>query len=126
MSSTNVKTLLFHADEPSLLSSWILFVEVIPAKQSLTKDILVPWISFFAIATVVSIVGMMLKVRVFVRLLRERHDTLAELVEAETDSQTKFKSHRKKMLKTSRRIHLLYPKIRGFRPFIRKCALYLS
>ena len=91
-----------------LICSWILFVEVLNENKKVTDGLVVPWICFYAIASVVSLVAITLKVRVFVEQLRERRNALVDLEDEETGYALKLKSHRKKLVKATRTINLLY------------------
>ena len=64
---------------------------------------------FYAIATVVSVAALGIQVKIFLAQLRQRRNVLADLdKDHETDVAKKLKGHRKKHVKTSRQINLLY------------------
>ena len=65
---------------------------------------------FYVIATVISVVALMLKARVFLQQLRERRSQLAEdaLEDGQTERAKKLKKHRKRLVKTTRAILLTY------------------
>ena len=75
----------------------MLFREVLNQPASVTDGILIPWVSFFAIATVVSILAVVIKAKVFVKQLRERRDALEVTDNAETATTKKLKEHHKKV-----------------------------
>ena len=66
-------------------------------------------IIFYAIASIVSIIAMAIKVRVFMQQLRERRNELSALDEGTlTARQEKLQKHRKRLVKTTRTIHMTY------------------
>ena len=75
----------------------MLFREVLNQPASVTDGILIPWVAFFAIATVVSILAVVIKAKVFVKQLRERRDALDVTDSAETATTRKLKEHHKKV-----------------------------
>ena len=79
-----------------LMSSWMLFREVLNQPASVTDGILIPWICFFAIATVVSIVAVAIKVRAFVKQLRQRRNALGMMDSEGTVTTKKLEEHQKK------------------------------
>ena len=91
----------------ALKCSYMLFVEVLGAPSDVQEGIVVPWICFFAIATVVSFVSLAMKAEVFLQQLRERRSSLADLDEEETACAAKLKKHMKRLHKTRRRIQML-------------------
>ena len=66
------------------------------------------WICFYILATVVSIAVMGLKIMVFVEQLRERRNILRSLKDEDTDSSKKFRTHRKRLISTSRSIKMIF------------------
>ena len=66
------------------------------------------WICSFGIATVVSTVALTLKVRVFVEQLRERRTALDALGAQQSEQESKLAAHRKKFVKTTRSITMIY------------------
>ena len=91
----------------ALKCSYMLFVEVLGAPSEVQDGIVVPWICFFAIATVVSFVSLAMKAEVFLQQLRERRSSLADLDEEETACASKLNKHAKRLNKTRRRIRML-------------------
>jgi len=88
----------------------VLFKDVIPAGPDVNHGLVIPWIVFYVIATVISVVALMLKARVFLQQLRERRSQLAEdtLEDGQTERAKKLKKHRKRLVKTTRAILLTY------------------
>ena len=91
----------------------MLFVEVPKASDEVMHGILVPWICFFAIATVVSIVAIGFKVKILVKQLRERRIALTTLEDELAGNAKRLRSHSTKLAKTLRRIGLLYSSMMG-------------
>ena len=60
------------------------------------------------VATVVSLVALALKSRIFVQHVRDRHSALTELDDAQSDRAKKLKKHQKRLNKTKKQIYLLY------------------
>ena len=60
------------------------------------------------IATVISIVALVVKIRVFVAQLRQRRSQLAALEDTQTERAKRLQKHRKRLLKTTRSIHMAY------------------
>ena len=65
------------------------------------------WICFYILATVVSTAVMGLKIMVFVEQLRERRNILRLLEDGETGSSKKFRTHRKRLVGTTRSIKMI-------------------
>ena len=64
---------------------------------------------FYAIASIVSIIALAIKVRVFMQQLRERRNELSVLDEGTlTVQQEKLQKHVKRLVKTTRTIHMTY------------------
>ena len=55
-----------------------------------------------------SLIGRVLKVRVFVAQLRERRNALAELDTEQSTVDRKLKAHRKRLTKSNKSIQMLY------------------
>ena len=91
----------------TLVCSYMLFAEVLEAPSDVQEGIVVPWICFFAIATVVSVVSLIIKAAVFLQQLRERRRSLTDLLDEETACAQKLKKHRQRLHKTKREIWML-------------------
>ena len=64
---------------------------------------------FYAIASVVSTIALVLKVKVFIQQLRERRSELSALDEdVQTERSRKLKTHKKRLVQTTRSIHMAY------------------
>jgi len=87
--------------------------EVLKADTSITHDILVPWIIFYAISSVVAIVALLLLLRNFIQALRLRRQEID--LEVGNDGrnvlQAKLLKHRKNKERTSRAIQGIYASI---------------
>ena len=86
----------------------MLFVDVLNEREEVTRDILVPWICCYAVASVVSIAALAFKIKIFIDQLRERRSTFDEFEECETGNAKKLRDHQKRLAKVSRKILLLY------------------
>ena len=66
-------------------------------------------ITFYAIASIVSIIAMAIKVRAFIQQLRERRNELSALHEGTlTARQEKLQKHAKRLVNTTRTINMTY------------------
>ena len=64
---------------------------------------------FYAIASVVSTIALVLKVKVFIQQLRERHSELSALDEdVQTERSRKLQTHKKRLVQTTRSIYMTY------------------
>ena len=85
----------------------MLFKEVIPhSSDPRIKDLVIPWVCCYSIASVVSAVSLLLKSRAFRDQIRSRREQF-ELEEADKGAQ-KLQTHRKRYIHTKRTIVMIY------------------
>jgi hypothetical protein len=87
--------------------SWVLFNNVMDEPADITNGILIPWIIFYCIATIVSIFALTLQIRILMRQLRQRRDALSELDDTNNVAE-KLKKHQKRLNKTKKQIQQMY------------------
>jgi len=91
--------------------SYILFVKVVDAEEpcaSKITDLVIPWLSCYAIATVVSIAALFIKAKMFRDQIRNRRKEFILDEEEQADRIAKLKKHTKRFVKTKRSIHSAY------------------
>ena len=71
-------------------------------------SVITRWITFFAIATLVSLFAMVMRVKEFINQLRAHRDELNVLEGMQTLEATKLKTHRQRLLETTREMHMIY------------------
>ena len=71
-------------------------------------SVITRWITFFAIATLVSLFAMVMRVKEFINQLRAHRDELNVLEGMQTLEGTKLKIHRQRLLETTREMHMMY------------------
>ena len=67
----------------------------------------VAWIIFFAISSVISVVSLAMKARIFIAQLRETRHIALDLSDEQTDHEKKMEEHREKLVAITHEIHLL-------------------
>ena len=91
--------------------SYILFAKVLGAEGECKENIarlVIPWLTCYAIATVVSVVALSIKAIIFRdQIRRRRTEFKLEKVE-QTDRVAKFEKHNKRLTKIKRQIRLVY------------------
>ena len=102
-----------------------------PAIAAKISDLVIPWVSLYCIATVVSFVALGMKISVFRSQLRERRLQLTEQDSIEQTRVTqRLHEHRKRLIKTKRSILMLYSSMCGallmpYRP-INTCSMGMT
>ena len=67
----------------------------------------VAWIIFFAISSVISVVSLAMKARIFIAQLRETRHIALDLSDEQTVHEKKMEEHREKLVEITHEIHLL-------------------
>ena len=93
--------------------SWVLFADVLQAPDDIKpkiRSLVVPWICLYCIATVVSLVAIAMKIRLFREQVQQRRLQLLLATDEEADTQVaaKLSKHRKRLTKTHRSISAIY------------------
>ena len=104
-------TLLFGTVWDLFTDTWVLFTKVLDAKGECKQNIanlVIPWLTCYAIATVASVVALCLKATIFRDQIRRRRFEFALEEEEPTDRITKLAKHNKRLTKTKRQILLVY------------------
>ena len=89
----------------------VLFGNVIPAGSQFNHGLVMPWLIFYCAATVISLLVITLKLKVFVKQLRERRAGLELLDREQPEHVKKFAMHRKRLIKTQRSLYMIYGSI---------------
>ena len=89
----------------------VLFGQVIPASSHINHGLVVPWLTFYCVASVISILVIVLKLVLFMRQLRERQAGLDLLGSDHLEHANKLVKHRKQLTKTKRSLYLIYASI---------------
>lgn len=95
----------------TLCSSVVLFGHVIPAGPEANHGLIVPWLSFYCVASVISLFVLALKLSFFVKQLRERRAGLNLLDGEQSADLTKFAKHHKLLVKTQQRLYMIYASV---------------
>ena len=74
----------------------------------------VAWIIFFAISSVISVVSLAMKARIFIAQLRETRHIALDLSDEQTVHEKKMEEHREKLVEITHEIHLLCARGSGF------------
>ena len=91
--------------------SYILFAKVLGAEGECKENIaplVIPWLTCYAIATVVSVVALSIKAIIFRDQIRRRRTELKLEKDEQTDRVAKLEKHNKRLTKTKRQIRLVY------------------
>ena len=110
--------------KPSLYSSVVLFDKVIPAGSQVNHGLVIPWLTFYCVASIFSLLVIVLKSTLFIEQLRERRagldllnaklsgqqtvQTLSDDAVLEIEGETTHAKHHKRLVKTHRRIYRIY------------------
>ena len=89
----------------------VLFGQVIPAGSHINYGLIVPWLTFYCIATVISLLVVVLKMGLFVKQFRERRAGLDLLGGKQPAHVKKLAKHRKLLTKTQRSLYMIYASI---------------
>ena len=89
----------------------VLFGQVIPAGSHINHGLVAPWLTFYCVASVISILVVVLKLTLFIRQLRERRAGLDMLSGEHTEHSKKLAKHRKQLTKTQRSLYMIYASI---------------
>ena len=86
----------------------VLFGQVIPAGSHINHGLVAPWLTFYCVASVISILVVVLKLTLFIRQLRERQAGPDVLSGEHTEHLKKLAKHRKQLTKTQRSLYMIY------------------
>ena len=89
----------------------MLFGQVIPAGTHINHGLVVPWLIFYCIASVISILVVVLKIGLFIKQLRERQAGLDLLSGEQPAHVQKLAKHQKLLTKTKRSLYMIYASI---------------
>ena len=94
--------------------SYVLFHSILGASavdKPLIEDLVVPWVVFYCIAAVASLISMVFKIQAFIQQLRERHNVLSNVYDDTSKTGSRLQKHRKRLVKAQRAIKLTYASI---------------
>ena len=92
-----------------LITDAYVLKEVTNHGQSNISDLVAPWICCFALASIVSLASMSLKLKAFFVLLRQQRDEFD--IANQTEGSKKLQKHQKRFSKAARKISMIYASV---------------